>query len=277
MTTLSAQQQHAATRLIVQAYEAAARKGKEDWHQMRGAVLKNRLLDITGQSFSERDYGANNFREFIEALGEVVAVDDSYEPYLLTLQPTYVAQIDSSPSTTRSKTKLFIRSDLWNAIVNYRRAPQWIWDTQSREAQPLTDAIDVETGHVHVLPTWNAEQLRDWRSDFATKNDDGLEDSEAKTLWKWASEGLSAYVLPVDLGERWNASVTERVRSQLEDFFQSNQLPLPDDFLVDKSAVKTQTDVTQLREFVGRCIELMSEDELLHLPIPAYVAMRASR
>ena len=45
-----------AKQLIRQAFKQARVSGKPDWHRMTTAVLKNRLLSITGNAFNETEY-----------------------------------------------------------------------------------------------------------------------------------------------------------------------------------------------------------------------------
>ena len=54
-----------AGKLIRQAFQRAKHAGKADWNEMTSAVLKSRMLDITGNNFNEADYGYFNFTEFL--------------------------------------------------------------------------------------------------------------------------------------------------------------------------------------------------------------------
>ncbi len=52
--------EHADVRaLILAAFKQARAKGKPDWEVMTTAVLKNRILQLTGLSFNPNDYGAS--------------------------------------------------------------------------------------------------------------------------------------------------------------------------------------------------------------------------
>src|SRR5689334_13687223 len=54
----------AAERLILQAFEAAKKKGNPNWRSMTLSVLKNRLLQISNRRFNELEY-AHNFVAFV--------------------------------------------------------------------------------------------------------------------------------------------------------------------------------------------------------------------
>ena len=72
--------------LISRAYQQARRSGKPDWHRMTAAVLKNRLLEITSREFNEARYDASNFMEFVSRYPELLSVDDSEFPPVVTLR-----------------------------------------------------------------------------------------------------------------------------------------------------------------------------------------------
>ena len=64
-----------AKQLIQQAFEQAKASGKPDWHRMTTAVLKNRLLSLTGNAFNEAAYGAPTFSNFVATHDDLVYID----------------------------------------------------------------------------------------------------------------------------------------------------------------------------------------------------------
>ena len=53
---------------------------------MTTAVLKNRLLDLTGGTFDEAAYGATTFMDFVLRNEDTLAVDRSTAPPLVELR-----------------------------------------------------------------------------------------------------------------------------------------------------------------------------------------------
>ena len=52
---------------------------------MTSAVLKSRMLNITGNNFNEAYYGYSNFTEFLFAHADLVSVDTSKLPPMVRL------------------------------------------------------------------------------------------------------------------------------------------------------------------------------------------------
>lgn len=61
--------------LVIRAFELARQRGKADWRRMSTAVLKNRILQLTDHTFSERQFGADSFSSFLRLCSGVIRVD----------------------------------------------------------------------------------------------------------------------------------------------------------------------------------------------------------
>lgn len=264
-------EQHAQLeRLVLDAFAIAARERKAEWHRMRGSVLKNRLLDLTDRRFDEADYGTERFGTFVEHLGEMLEVDYSAKPFMVELREPFRSQIESAEQAPESFSKGTIRSDLWNAIMDYSRAEGWVWDCSTAMAIPAGEGADENVGD--LLPTVDRFTLQAWRIEFLKEHSAGLRGHEAHQTQDWASKGLGTGALPTRLRGPWNIHMRDAVRDRLIRFFEARELEPPSDMLVQR---RPQEPVDELRSFIRRCIALMGEQELSELRIPADIAMRA--
>ena len=71
--------------LVLQAFSKAAAQQEPEWFRMRGAVPKNRLLDLTNRTFDETDYGADRFLDVVELLHDMLKVDLEVKPFAVEL------------------------------------------------------------------------------------------------------------------------------------------------------------------------------------------------
>ncbi len=122
------------------------------------------------------------------------------------------------------------------------------------------------------MPTLDPSVLGQWRTEFADEHQDDLDDHERRQVETWSTQGLRSSALPRRLLAGWNALVRDRVEQRLVDFFDTHGLTPPSDLLSCNAPQQPESD---LRSFVARCVDLMSEAELKELSIPAHVAMRA--
>lgn len=258
--------------LVLEAFRAAAHQGKPEWHRMRGTVLKNRMLDLTGRTFDEADYGADRFGALVEQLDELLAVDHSAEPFLVELREPYRSHITPPEGIGGSSGRNRIRADLWHAIVDYSDADGWIWNQSLAKAIPVDEAG--AASDAYRLPTLDRPALQAWRAEFVEQHSAGLGGQPAVQLKDWASKGLGTPALPKPLRGLWNIWMRDRVHDRLLQFFNSSGLQPPPDLMV-QGRQREPTD--ELRSFISRCIALMSDQELRELPIPAEIAMRVSR
>ena len=107
-----------AGKLIRQAFQRAKHAGKADWNEMTSAVLKSRMLDITGNNFSEVDYGYSNFTEFLFAHADLISIDTSRLPPIVRfLEADSHADATGEENSTEFRGR--IRRDLWMATLDY--------------------------------------------------------------------------------------------------------------------------------------------------------------
>ena len=239
---------------------------------MRGTVLKNRLLNLTGRSFAESTYGADRFSDLVSSLDELLEADYSTTPFIVELREPHRSRIEPIGRVGASAPKGRIRPDLWHAVVDYRTGRAWVWDRRSRRAVQVGATDDLRPED--ILPTASKALFQQWRAEFAREHVETLHAREAAELHEWASKGLGTGALPLRLRNSWNARIGQHVHDRLLEFFRGYGDDPPKD-LVTERRVREPSD--ELRSFVMRCVALMTEDDLKALSIPAAIALRAHR
>jgi hypothetical protein len=267
----------AATRTqVLEAYRQAFLAGKPEWYRMRTAVLKNRLLDVTRRTFDEKALGFATFRDFVESLEGLVRIDPETRPVLAELLDDARVEIERSPTRRSIDSRVRVRPDLWDAVLDYTGATAWTWDPQERVATQTPDESDASA---LLMPTLAKEDLTQWRHEFLIERDGDpavIQDSQVK---RWAAGHGGSSALPPGLRREWFEVLKERVVDRLEAWFAEQQMPVPDDLLVDRRSDHSQpsTEMDALREYVHTCVRLMSPEQLIGLPIPAEIAFRAQK
>ena len=253
-----------ARELIELAFGQARRSGKTEWWIMAIPVLKNRLLQITGQAFRESDYGVSTFREFLQANTDVLEIDSSFLPGAVILKS---AEGVSQPHNVRSPRINRIREDLWRAILDYSSGNRYVWDNATSEA-----IIAPENSEGPFLPTISGETMTTWKQEFLASLPQEPDDSRIST---WKTQSLPTAALPPALRPQWNRFVKNKVQSNLKEWFESQHVALPPLF---RPAIpfEKQDGAEALREFVIKCIALMSKEELEKISIPTNVAFRVT-
>ena len=253
-----------ARELIERAFSLARRSGKPEWWVMAIPVLKNRLLQITGQTFKESDFGASTFREFLLSNTDLLEIDNSFMPGAVTLKsanrgiPSHDAK---SPQRNR------IREDLWRAILDYSSGSRYVWDADS-----ASSIVAPEGSLGPFLPTITPETMAQWKTEFVGDLSDKAEDSRVTA---WQTQSLPTDALPPALRIQWNRFLKQRVQSSLKEWFVQQRIPQP--ALVHPATPPADRDDTELfRDFVIKCIAQMSKEELERLSIPSSVAFRVN-
>ncbi len=257
--------EHSSARgLIEHAFAQARRSGKPEWWVMAIPVLKNRLLQVTGQTFKESDFGASTFREFLQNNTDVLEIDDSFLPGAITLKSAErVPQSHGISSPQRNR----IREDLWRAILDYSSGNRYVWDADISAA-----AIAPDGSEGPFLPTISPGTMTGWKGEFLASLAENPEDGRLKA---WETQNLPTAVLPPELRLQWNRFLKHKVQSTLKEWFLGHDIPLP--LLVHPAIPSANRDETELfREFVIKCIAQMSKEELEKLSIPSSVAFRAN-
>lgn len=259
-------------RLILVAFHTAAQQQKPEWYLMQGCVLKNRLLYQTGRSFDESDYGFSRFSDLVERLERLLSVDHSKTPYTVELREPFRSEIAPGDVTDPPERLQRIRSDLWDAIVDYSSNRDWVW-VQSRELALDAQSADAAEATL-LMPTLTESDFQGWRTKFAETFSKQVSDAESEMLEEWTRAGLGTDALPRRLRGPWNGWMKRQVLERLRAFFEEHRIEPPSDLLVSQD---TQRTSVELRVYVSNCIALMNDDELRELRIPADVAMRAHR
>ncbi len=250
--------------LIERAFTQARRSGKPEWWVMAIPVLKNRLLQITGQTFKESDFGASTFREFLQNNTDVLEIDSSFLPGTVTLKSAESANPSHDASAPQRNR---IREDLWRAIMDYSSGNRYVWDADSSSA-----IIAPEGSDGPFLPTISAETMTEWKREFLWSLPEIPDDS---SVTAWQTQSLPTTALPPALRVQWNRLVKHKIQSLLREWFESHGIPLPP-IVHPAITVEKRDDTDLFREFVIKCIAQMSKEELEKLSIPSSVAFRVN-
>lgn len=253
--------------LIKKAFEAAGRQGHVAT-SMTTAVLKNRMLQLSDRTFDEGALGFDSFTEFLAGHADLVEVDSSTRPATVRLLGTPKSEDAAvvGPHSTR------IRSDLWQAIMDYSSGTTYVWDAASGVARSRRDS-DAEGS---VLPTSTASEIHDLRTRFQADHRVASTEPERILLASWADNDLSTGALPPRLRGPWNAAQKVLVKAKLHDWFAARGLPEPGNVeqQVERPVRRTSDD---LRDWVQAVVHAMTEDELRALQLPASATLRAFR
>ena len=212
--------------LVRRAYLTAQERGKSDWYRMTLAVLKNRLLDLTGRQFNEADYGVANFGEFIRQMPDLLVLDLNVFPPMAEIkwgreanEKANLPEVGYPEKKTDGESELIyegnrIRSDLWTAIVDYRSGKLYVWDPSRRCVR-----IDEEGVEEDVLPTLDEEELYRWRNQFAEEHLELLSSTSRRRLENWCDRGHDIRELPGHLRSAWKEYFKRGVAERLKAWF----------------------------------------------------------
>lgn len=257
----------AAADLIERAFALARQSGKADWWAMTIPVLKNRLLQLTKNTFKEADFGAVSFRDFLGKIPDIVRVDGSTLPGFVILKSAAPERWE------RPLGRVFrgeqVRADLWRAVLDYSSGRRYVWDVSQQAARPARPDDDEGL----VLPTASAADLDEWRAEFIAVHKSP--DAEvAKSAEEWCKNRLPTAALSPPMRPVWNKHLKRRVEQRLQHWFESNLIKPPAIVEERQESGPLDQQVETLREFVARCVRTMSKQELLELRISPVTAMR---
>lgn len=253
-----------AQELIERAFALAKKSGKSDWWVMNIPVLKNRLLQLTDQTFKESDFGASTFREFLQNNADLLQVDNSFLPGAVTLKSSGTISTDSPTPIPRKQS---IRPDLWRAILDYSSGSRYLWNAATSSA-----SVAPENSDGPFLPTITAEVMREWKTEFLSSVS-GY-DPESERLKTWQEQSLPTAALPGPLRLPWNRFLKQKIQGTIKEWFEQQKLPAPPIAAVQEATSSTGDETETLREFVIACVRLMSLDELERLSLPTKAAFR---
>ena len=255
---------------IQRAFEMARERKPQQWRTMTLAVLKNRLLQLTDRSFDETDYGVRNMQDLAALLPDLLTVDRSIVPPTVTLRKD-----PSSSSLSTLSVRGRIRSDLWNAIIDYSSGRTWVW----LDGLAVADPPDHPDSTL-ALPTITAEEMRRWRDEFVATYRKVLDVDDAARVAAWAAGAGRTQELPMSLRRTWNERLKTNVLDRIHTWFQDKSETLPEDLVIlpiaTPAAVESpgEEGPITLRDFVIGCITLMTEKELNVLALPAGAVRR---
>ena len=261
-----------AQQLIAQAYEQARRSGKQNWNKMTTAVLKNRLLDLTGGTFDEAAYGADTFMDFVLSNEETLVVDRSTAPPLVELRNAAPSP-QPSDGAVHVTAAYRIRPDLWKAALDYSSGTRYVWDVARRRAVPSAG----RDGEL-IISTVTEDIQRRWRQQFIDDIEQTLTEEETDQIDLWLEQHLGVSHLPVRLVSNWNRSFCDSVRKHLLQWFAESNLQPPDDIVsTDGRASSSSPETEALRELVLSIVRKMTRNELSGLTLPSESVLRATR
>ena len=248
--------------LIKQAFEQARTSGKPDWYRMTVPVLKNRLLGITNHTFSEADYGASNFTEFVHSIEHLVDIDRTVLPPVVTLREVN-AEEETSGATRSGFNRYRVRADLWRAVTDYSSGTQYVWDASTQQARPKQTGEDNP-----VLPIITYELNQRWREEFIRTV------TPIGPIPLGQTTRLPSYLLP-----KWNGFLRDKVKEHLENWFEETGLEPPRDLtsLISVSATRSRSDTAALRRLVIQVVRNMTASELAQLRLPPEAVLRATK
>lgn len=261
-----------AQQLIEQAFEQARQSGKRDWNKMTTAVLKNRLLDLTGGAFDEAAYGATTFMNFVVRNEEMLVVDRSTVPPLVELRNAAPAP-QASEGAVHVTAAYRIRPDLWKAALDYSSGTRYVWDAAGRTAVPSSG----RDGEITISTTTKDVQ-RGWRQQFIDDVKQTLSEEETDQVERWRQQHLGVSHLPVRLISKWNSLFRDRVREHLLQWFSDSNLQPPDDMISTEGGPSSSSPETEaLRDLVLAVVRKMTRDELSRLTLPPGAVLRATQ
>lgn len=164
-----------------------------------------------------------------------------------------------------------IRPDLWNAVMDYRSQKRYIWDGE--RAIPVEGNQEVEGP---VLPTVTSAEFVEWKRTFATSQRVEADPDLNRRLDSWAERNFPTRLLPLRMQGAWNATIKDKVRARLDQWFTERQLKPPTELgtATTKAERVTPDKAPELRRALVQAIERMTYRELLEIRIPATALLR---
>lgn len=258
--------------LLDEAFAAARRSGKPSWRRMSTAVLKNRLLHLTGGRFDEGAMGFSSLPALLEQFNDLVGIDHSTKPATIEYKPG--AEKDDRDGQEAVRTRL--RPDLWRAVFDYSTDEDWVWDERARCAVRVADR-----GEMPVLPTVTRDEFAAIRRSFVQEcmESDNPDAHEQSRLERWSNSIVGTTFLPRRFRGKWNAHLKAVASDRLTTWFSDRHLEIPMDLLQPipgERSIEEDADLARLRNFIIECVRNMTLDELRHLNLPADAVFRAT-
>jgi len=234
---------------------------------MTSAVLKNRLLQISGGSFREAEWGYKSFADLLANadLSAVAEIDRTTSPTTIRLLSDQVGQVGEPDALGPNQV---IRRDIWSAIFDQEAETTWYWDR--RNQRPTTSAEDESAPR---LPRVDAVMLRTWRAQFVQTLPQAA--AESLTILSWMDDGKVGDNFPISVRHAWFAFLKKVVLDLLKSWLADNDLSSETPLIEPRKGGRLDGH-SDLRRFILSVVEHMTESELVDLKIPPLAAMRAS-
>ncbi len=276
--------------LLLEAFAAAKRSGKDPWYLMNAGPLKNRVLLLCGGRLPEPEWDSTPFTLLLQRFPDTLRVHfERHPPVVELLEEGRLESSMASPDPGVSDTprdvlsvdletddarRWRLRRDLWTSVMSVRAPGVFVWKNDNAVHLPTEDPDAVTD--CPRLPTLTGSELDDWQAGFASRLPE--DETFGPVLARWARGEAPTSALPRHLQHLWYAQLKRLVRDRLEAWFAAQHLPVPVDLVrlpTDPRHLPSGT-TSDLRTFVTRCVESMSDAELADLRIPAVVAARVA-
>lgn len=281
--------------LVLAAFDQARLRGKPDWTRMRTAVLKNRLLQMTGGRFDQSRYGDGSMSAVLSQLPDLLTITTAYPPIvelvdpaaLTDVPPQVVAQLPppqaskaASPTEAEPPAQwrdVRIRDDLWNAIVHWEDGQRYTWDVEQQvaRAKQLSDSDDFD------LPTLGREEVAKLRAAFVYARAASEPPAMREVFEGWIAGSGGASDLPRPYRGAWLEHLKSHVHGLILRWFSERSLALPKGLLLRAeargSADPAVVDVVRtrlLRSFLVGALEVMTYEQMASVQLPAEVLFK---
>lgn len=259
--------------LLKRAFRQAEESGKTDWTSMAIPVLKNRLIQLSSNTFDEAEYGSPNIWHFVTRFPHLLGTDGGrMHERVHLLQPELVDRdTRETPAELDPVAGGRIRDDLWRAVFDYSAGAEFVWDENLGRARARSDR---DTANAPIIPTLSSEDMRGLRREFVDVQE-RVNEHDAARLGDWAERGGGTAALPRLYRGLWNAHLKSHAANSLRAFFLSHGLSVPQDlFGKIASLTEPENDVEHARRLAHRYIDAMTGEELARLSIELSVITR---
>lgn len=260
--------------LIMKAFQQAHESGKSDWASMAIPVLKNRLLQASGQSFKEKEYGSPNIWHFVTQFPDVLRVSGA-RPYerVQLIDPSVIdLELLTTPAALDMAGRGRIRPDLWRALFDYSSENTYVWDESIGRARVARDGDSSPL----IIPTLTNKDLETQRQEFVQTLASNSE-NDRERLQGWVHGSGATVALPRAYRTLWNAHLKGHAANHLRAFFIQHNLTVPADLLTPVSTdSEPEPYAEKMRTIAHRYIDAMTSEELGRLSFELAVTTRIS-
>ena len=243
-------------------------------------VLKNQLLDLTNRAFHESDYGWPNMKFLPRGFPDLLQLEDTNAHGSARILDNAVAIVAAAASEGETgsvfsaiASRLHVRQDLWDAVIDYRSESTYVWDPDSGRAVRSTNPAE---DHRRRFPTVTADNVRSWRDECAQDWLVTHPGSARDDVERWVQ--IPRQLVPQLLIRQWQALQRNKVVGIVEQFFATESLPLPADAFpssrVPERYFGSDSQLTP-RQLLHAAAAVMTDRELEALQLPLAIVVRA--